>query len=298
VGDIVTAHRQEAGGAAFGAAAAAILTIAELTMREVWRRRFLAVALGLGAAFVALYGVGLYFVQTDLRKYSGGRSLAIDSGFNMIVMAGLYVVSFLGIMAGVLLAVPAMAGEIASHTVDVLAVKPLRRAALVLGKWLGLACVVSLYVGTLSAGTIGVTWAVSGHVPPNAVRGVAFMVMEAVVLMSITLLGGTRLSVVGNGAMALGLYGLAFIGGWIEEIGAVTRNNTVIDIGIVTSLLVPSEAMWKMAAYTMQPPLIHDLGISPFSVSAPPSTAMLVYTLIYVASIVLAAALALERRDL
>jgi len=276
----------------------AILVTAELTIREVWRRRFLVVALGLGAVFVALYGVGLHFVQLDLRQYSSGRSVAIDSGFNMIVMAGLYVVSFLGIMEGVLLAVPAVAGEIASHTIDVLAVKPFRRATLVLGKWLGLACVVSLYVGALSAGIIGVTWIISGHIPPNAARGVALMVMEAIVLMSITLAGGTRLSIVANGALALGLYGLAFIGGWIEEIGAHAGNDTVVDIGIVTSLFVPSEAMWHMAAYAMQPPIIHDLGISPFSVSAPPSTAMLIYTLVYVAALIVAAACALERRDL
>lgn len=280
-------------------AAAMVAAIAALTMREVWRRRFLAIALGLGVAFVALYGVGLYHIYKDIMRAVGpGHDLAIDSGFSMVVMAGLYVVSFLGIMAGVLLAVPAMAGEIASHTIDVLAIKPLRRATIVLGKWLGLACVVSLYVGIMSAGTIGVTWAISGYVPPNAARGVALMALQAVVLMSITLLGGTRLSVVANGAMALGLYGLAFIGGWMEQIGAITRNETVVDIGIATSLLVPSEAMWKMAAYTMQPPLIRDLGFSPFSVSAPPSAAMLVYTLIYVAALIAAAALTLERRDL
>ncbi len=275
-----------------------ILTVAGLTIRETWRRRFLVIAFGLGAVFVALFGVGLYFTRLDIMRYGGGRSLAMDTGFSMVVMAGLYVVSFLGIMAGVLIAVPAMAAEIASHTVDVLAVKPFPRATLVLGKWLGLACVLALYVGALAAGTIGVTWIISGFAPPHPLTGVALMILEAIVLMSITLLGGTRLSVVANGALSLGLYGLAFIGGWLEQIGSFTRNATVVDIGIATSLLVPSEAMWKMASYAMQPPVIRDLGISPFSVSAPPSTAMLVYTLIYVGAVIVAAALAMERRDL
>lgn len=275
-----------------------ILTIAALTLREAWRRRFLTIAFGLGAVFVALFAVGLYYVRLDILRYGGGYSPVMDNGFNTIVMVGLYVVSFLGIMTGVLLAVPAMAGEIASHTVDVLAVKPFPRATLVLGKWLGLVAVLGLYVGALSAGIIGVTWAISGFILPNAARGVALIALEAIVLMSITLLGGTRLSVVANGALALGLYGLAFIGGWMEEIGAVARNDAMVDIGIVTSLLVPSEAMWKMATYAMQPPTFRNLGISPFSISAPPSAAMLVYTLIYVAALVVAAVFALERRDL
>ncbi|MHB0859324.1 MAG: ABC transporter permease [Anaerolineae bacterium] len=275
-----------------------ILIIAGLTIREIQRRRFLTVALGLGAAFLALYGVGLHFIYADMVRYSQGRSLVLNSEFNMVVMAGLYVVSFLGIMAGVLVAVPVMAGEIASHTVDVLAVKPFRRAILVLGKWLGLAAVVTLYVGVLAGGVIGVTWAITRFVPPHALSGVALMAFEAIVLMSLTLAGGTRLSIVANGAMSLGLYGLAFIAGWIEEIGAIMGNATVVDIAVAVSLVVPSEAMWKMAAYQLQPALARDLGVSPFSVGAPPSTAMLIYTIIYVAGLLAVAVWAFERRDL
>lgn len=292
MGDILTARHRVTSDLGY------VLDIAALTIRETWRRKFLTIALGLGAAFLALFGVGLYFLRIDILREGPGPGLVIDTGYNMVVMMGLYVVSFLGIMAGVLTAVPAMAGELASHTADVLAVKPVRRALLALGKWLGLACVVALYVGLLSAGTIGVCWAIGGVVPPNPLRGIALIVLEAIVLMSITLAGGTRLSVVANGALSLGLYGLAFIGGWLEQIGSFTHNGTVVDIGIVTSLLVPSEAMWKMASYSMQRPFVRDLGLTPFSVAAPPSNAMLIYTIVYVAAMVVTAAITLERRDL
>ncbi len=50
------------------------------------------------------------------------------------------------------------------------------------------------------------------------------------------------------------LYGLAFIAGWIEQFGALFRNEAAVNTGIVISLLVPSEAMWKRAAYLLQPP--------------------------------------------
>lgn len=275
-----------------------VLTIAGLTIREAWRRRFLAVALGLGAACVALFGVGVHFARLDVLARGAGYNLFTDSAFNMMVMAGLYAESFLGIMAGVLIAVPAMAGKIASHTLDVLAVKPFRRAPLVVGKWLGLACMLTLYVGTPAAGTIGVTWAISGHVPPHPVEGAALMALEAIVLMSITLFAGTRLSVVATGALSLGLYGLAFIGGWLEQIGAFTRNDALVDIGIVTSFLVPSETTWKKAAHLMQPTVVNDFGFTPFAVANPPSAAMVIYTIIYVLAMVVAAVYALERRDL
>ncbi|MHB1295386.1 MAG: ABC transporter permease [Anaerolineae bacterium] len=275
-----------------------ILTVASLTIREIQRRRFLTVALGLGVAFLVLYGLGFYFAYMDMVTHDQGFDLMLNSAFSMIIMAGLYAVSFLGIMAGVLVAVPVMAGEIASHTVDALAVRPFRRSTLVLGKWLGLAAVVTGYVGVLAGGVICITWIISGYIPPHALLGLALMVLEAIVLMTLTLAGGTRLSLVANGAMSLGLYGLAFIAGWMEEIGAVFGNQTLVDITVAVSLVVPSEAMWKMAAYQLQPPLVRDLGVSPFSVGAPPSDAMLFYTLIYIAGLLVLAVRAFEHRDL
>lgn len=71
-------------------------------------------------------------------------------------------------------------------------------------------------------------------------------------------------------------------GAWLEEIGSATGNQTMVDLGIMSCLVVPSEAMWKTAAHLMQHPTITSQGISPFSVGAPPSTAMLDYALLYV----------------
>src|SRR6266498_1750672 len=45
----------------------AILTVAHLTFQEARRRRVLAASLGLGAAFVAIFATGLYFIVQDMR---------------------------------------------------------------------------------------------------------------------------------------------------------------------------------------------------------------------------------------
>ena len=94
------------------------------------------------------------------------------------------------------------------------------------------------------------------------------------------------------------LYGLAFVGGWIETIGSFAYNETAVDIGILSSLLVPSEAMWKMASYGMQPPAVRGLGVSPFSLTTAPSTAMLIYALVYAAALLILAVWSFNRRDL
>ena len=82
-----------------------VLIFAELTFREARRRKILWVALALGLTFVALYALGFYHMYVDMVRRSRGRNVFLDSGFNMFVLAGLYVISFLGVMLAVLTSV-------------------------------------------------------------------------------------------------------------------------------------------------------------------------------------------------
>ncbi|MBC7236501.1 MAG: ABC transporter permease subunit [Chloroflexi bacterium] len=275
------------------------LIIAHLTYREAQRRKILWAALGLGLAFVLLYGIGFYFIYREISQYlTTGRDIALDSGFNFVVMAGLYVVSFLGVMLAVLTSVGSLAGEISSHTIQALAVKPLRRATLVLGKWLGLALMLAIYIALLVFGIVGSTWAISGYWLPRLFEGLGLMILQAWIMLTISILGGTRMSTIANGVVAFMLYGLAFIGGWIEQFGAMTYNETAVDIGILTSLLVPSEAMWKKAAAIMQPAIVVALPVSPFSMGLAPSSAMILYAVAYTMALLALAVYSFNHRDL
>jgi ABC-type transport system involved in multi-copper enzyme maturation permease subunit len=275
-----------------------VLIFAELTFREARRRKILWVALALGLTFIALYAFGFYQIFVDFLQHSQGRNVLLDSGFNFLVMAGFYVISFLGVMLAVLTSVGTLSGEVSSHTIQALAARPVKRRAILLGKWLGLALMLVCYIALLGAGIIVATWAISGYVPPNTLTGVALIALQALIMLSVCILGGTRLSTIANGVVAFMLYGIAFVGGWIETIGSFAHNETAVDIGILSSLLVPSEAMWKMASYGMQPPGLRGLGVSPFSLATAPSTAMLIYALVYTAALLVLAVYSLDRRDL
>ena len=275
-----------------------LLIIAELTIREARRRRIVWAAFYLGLAFIALYSIGFYFIVREIRLYGHGIDLALDTGFSFVVMAGFYVVSFLGVMLAVLMSVGTLSGEISSHTIQTLATKPIRRSVIIGGKWLGLSAMLVSYVIFLAGGVLLGTWAISHYMPPRAMTGILLIAFQATVMLTLTLLGGTRLSTVTNGVLAFMMYGLAFIGGWIEQIGSFAHNETAVDIGILSSLLVPSEAMWKMASYIMQPPATRGLGLSPFSLASAPSPAMLIYAFVYCAGGLALAIYSFDRRDL
>jgi Cu-processing system permease protein len=272
--------------------------IAGLTWREARRRKIVWVGLGLGAVFIALYSTGFYFMVRDMMRYMRGSDFVLDSGFNFTLMAGFYAISFLGVMLAVLASVGTLSGEINSHTIQALAAKPMRRCVLVLGKWVGLSAMIALYIAFLMGGITLTTYLISGYLPPGILLGAGLMIVQAEVLLALSILGGTRLSTVANGVTCFMLYGLAFVGSWLEQIGAVSHNETMVDIGILTSLLVPSQAMWTMAAYEMQPAAITSLQLSPFAMATPPSPAMLVYALAYIVLCIVGASLSFSRRDL
>ena len=259
-----------------------IFVIARLTFREAARRKILLAALLLGLIYLAIYGVGFYYVdQETTRSQIGPGLLELNQIRNFLFMAGLYVVNFLTVMMAVLTSVNTLAGEIASGTIHTLVSKPVQRWEIVFGKWLGFVVMLSLYLLLMAGGTIVLVYVISGYIAPNVLRGLGLLWLNAILLLGVSLAGGAVLSTLANGVLVFGMFGIAFVGGWIEQIGSFIQNQTAINVGIVSSLLIPSEALWKRAAFEMQSPLVSALGFSPFTAASMPSQVMVIYGLIY-----------------
>lgn len=272
------------------------LVIARLTFHEAARRRILLAAALLGLAFLAIYALGFNYINAELEAEAS--PLTRTEVRNFLLLAGLYVVNFLTTMMSVLTAVDTLSGEIASGTMQTLAAKPIRRVEIVMGKWLGFAGMLSLYLLLMAGGVMVIVYLISGHVAANALRGLALLLLNALVLLSITLLGGTRLSTLANGVLVFGLFGLAFVGGWIEQIGAFVGNQTAVNIGVISSLLLPNEAIWKRAAFEMQSALVGLIGFSPFSSPSVPSPVMVLYATAYAATALALTVHQFRHRDL
>ncbi len=257
--------------------------IARLTFREAARRRILLAVLLLGVIFLAIYGVGVHFIQKDLMRNNQHleRATAVPI-YNFLTLSGLYVVNFLTSILTVLTSVATISGEIDSGTVQTLAAKPIRRWEIALGKWLGFAGMLALYLLMMAGGVLGVSRLLLDYSMPNAGRGLLLMLLNAVLLLNVTLLGGTRLSTLANGVLVFASYGVAVVGGWIEQIGAFLGNQAAVTVGIVSSLLMPGETLWKRAAFEMRTVLADALPANPFvSAFSVPSPLMVIYAALY-----------------
>jgi Cu-processing system permease protein len=278
-----------------------ICILARLTFLEAVRRRIVLTGLVLGVCFLLVYSIGFHLIigqmarsaATPVAAQAGQAvvSVARSEGTNTLLLAGLYVVAFLSIAMAALLGADTLAGEIRSGTMQTVVTKPIRRSAVVYGKWLGFAGLLALYLVLMAAGTMLSVWLQTGYTAPHFLAGLLLMYLEALLVMTISLVCSSALSGLATGGVVFGLYGLAFIGGWIEQFGSMINNQTAVQVGIVASLIIPSESLWRRAAFEMQSPIAGALGLSPFGTISVPSLLMLAYAVLY-----LAAALALTVR--
>ena len=275
--------------------------MAGITFREAARKKVLWMALAAGVAFLSLFATGLYFQLKDL----GPRTNLIveREGVGALLMVGFYAVDLMAVVMTVLTSVDTLSGELASGTIQAVATKPISRWELLLGKWMGFVGMVTVYVALMAGGITAVTYLLSLHslggvLPHHLLRGVGLIWLECVLILSLTFRMGASFSTLTNGVVVLGLHGIAFIGGWIEQAAALTHSPRALNVGIAASLIMPSEALWRRAVFEMQSPIVSTLGFSPFSAISVPSKFMIFYACLYLAFALALAVRRFSQRDL
>lgn len=278
--------------------------VARMTFREAVRRRIALTGLVLGVLFLVVFTIGFRMISTEIARETGLEGGSVYQNImqaemsNFLVMAGLYAVTFLSVAMGALLGADTLAGEINSGSIQTVVTKPIRRAHVVFGKWLGFAGLLGLYALLMSGGVVLIVFLQSGYLPRNLLAGLSLIYLESLVVMTISLAGSSAMPALATGGMVFGLYGLGFLGGWIEQIGSLLQNPTAVQIGIVTSLMIPTEALWRRAAFEMQSPLSSALAMSPFGAFSVPSVLMVAYAILYLLIVFSIAVSTFNKRDI
>ena len=289
-----------------------VLTIARFTFREARQRHLLWLGIGLGLAFVGLFALGFYFVYDDIRNSvlmefvdTEEQQAMLGLVANLFLMMGMFVVNFLVVLVAILTTVGAISAEISLHTIQSIVTKPLRRSELLLGRWLGHAVMVAFYVILLTGGIILAVYLISGHSPRNVPEGLGLYILEGVVITSLSILGGTRLSTLANGVVLFMFYGLAFVGGWVEQIASLpfVNSDAAVTVGPLAGRLLPSEVLWRRASHIMAPSvsLASDFEGPPpflFTFGKEPASSIVLYAVVYIVVILSLAVLSFKYRDL
>jgi Cu-processing system permease protein len=271
--------------------------MAGVTFREAARKKILWTAFLAGSAFLALFGTGMHFQIEEFTRHSVPPFIRYQLEAAML-QVGFYAVDLLAVTMTILTSVDALSGEIASGTIQAIATKPISRWQVLTGKWMGFAGMVAAYVAAMVGGVTAVGYFIGGVLPHHSLRGTFLVFLECLLVLTVTFACGTRFSTLTNGVIVLGLHGLAFMGGWIEQIGAMTDTPRLVTVGIVSSLIMPSESVWRRASFEMQSSFTRSLQFSPFSNASAPSALMVVYAVVYLFVALTVAIYHFHQRDL
>ncbi|MCC6935066.1 MAG: ABC transporter permease [Thermomicrobiales bacterium] len=281
------------------------LLIARLTVDEAFRRKVILAVMLLSLVFLALYFFGFQVLRDDLIRFREerlGRSddlLPYEAQASAMVLMGLYTVNFLAGVMTIFAAVGTISGEIESGVLQAILPKPLSRWEIIAGKYLGFLSMITIYLALMVGSVVAISRFAGDYTPPNILRGWLLMVLVSAILLALTMLGSTIFSTMANGIVALMLYGMALTGGLVEQVGTALDNDTMVRIGVITSVALPSDAMWRLASDIVQPRSVaYALGPTPFGTISPPSEFAVRYAVVYCIVLVLASAVIFKRRDI
>jgi len=147
-----------------------VLTIARLTILEASRRKLL-LALGI-LTLVVIVLTSWGFSRLPTMNNVTPAEVRLAASQLTILMAFM----FSGVLAlgSTLVAAPSIASDIESGIALAILPRPIRRSQLLMGKWLGLALLVTLYaVGSGLLELLGI-WIGTSYLPPNPVASIGF----------------------------------------------------------------------------------------------------------------------------
>jgi ABC-type transport system involved in multi-copper enzyme maturation permease subunit len=282
-----------------------VLTVAALTLQEAARRRVLWALAALTVTLLALSAWG--FSRLAATEFEGG---ALTSGearltASMVLNLVLFGLSLIAALGTAFLAGPTLAGEIESGIALAVLARPVRRAAVLLGKWLGLVVFGSGFVAVSGFAQFLIVRATVGYWPPQPVAGLALLAAQTAVLLTLGLLLATAISPMASGIVAVGLFGATWIAGVVGGVGAAFGNEGVARVGTVSRMLLPTDGLWRGAMHAFQDPTaLAQLGGPaveggfPFLSKAPLTITYLAWAGLWVALVLGLAGLAFQRRDL
>jgi ABC-type transport system involved in multi-copper enzyme maturation permease subunit len=246
----------------------AVAAIAAYALRESLRRRVFLVVMLLTAGFLALYtvGAGAAFDETGGFDTSDEVDPQILTGATLLGLA-MFATLFLGTVLAVFLTLSAVRGDADRGLLQPLVVRPLGRAQLLLGRFVGAGAVCALYVAFLYTALVLITHAVGGWWPDRVVSPGVGLVAGIVVIAAVSLLGSVYLSPTANGIAVFMVFGSGLVAGLLGQIGEGIGSDTLKQIGHTAAWLVPFEALYQSGLQA----LTEDTGgFTKFAVSLGP----------------------------
>lgn len=286
-----------------------LLLIARFTIQEAFHRWLLLAMLLLNLLLLAVFALMLNAAYSGQVAHAAGQSnpqlylLEFDLTIGILSVWAVYLLS--GAMT-IVLSIGMTSAEVEAGTFSVIVSKPLRRAEIIFGKWLGYALILSVYTAMLFFTFLGLIYWQTGYFPDHALPALGMLELSTLVLLALTTLGSTLVPTLVNGAIAIMLFIGAPLASFVQLI-STTPSETAQNITTLVSLVIPTDALWHGASYYLIPSfvfsIIQERGFlgslnTPFTSIQPISPVLFAWAVLYCIVLPIVGAIRFQRRDL
>jgi ABC-type transport system involved in multi-copper enzyme maturation permease subunit len=280
-----------------------MMTIAKFSFKEMLNKKALGLVILLTIVYLTLYGFGL----REVYRHGTSNEIYRAALSSQLISVGLYFANFIVAFLVAFSAVGAISGDVESGAMQALLVKPIRRWEVVIGKFLGIGAMISLYSALFFTAIIALNKILGAKIIiqiPNLIQGMLLFILGPIILLSVALWGSSRLSTLNTGILVVMLYGFAMVGGMMEQVGSMMamagqKIQGLINVGILSSLIMPTDVIFrKMNSTLFTGAGINFLSGGFFGAGSEPSIWMMVYIGIYLVAALYMAMSYFNRRDI
>ena len=283
-----------------------MIAIAAATFKEALRKKILILVAAFTFVYLTLFGLITHFAVEDLARTGALNTVnALDVASNIVSFLGFYFSSMLVAFLTIMVSVGSISSEVESGVIHSIITRPIKRSSYVLGKYIGMGILAVLYgiflfVAIISISTIFKLPIVNTIEPLNIIKGLLFFTLEPIAILSLSIFGSASFKTLSNGIFIISIYILGLIGGVMEVIGSMLQNQSLVNLGIISSLISPFDIIYRQTLSSM----FEGISIrNPFMAvggmtSTTPSIWMIIYIFAYIPGLVLLAIRKFSLKDI
>jgi ABC-2 type transport system permease protein len=265
-----------------------MLDIALSTFKEIYRKKIFHLIAILTILYLSLLTFIIYNVGKEMAQV-GSLVNMITNISSIISFLGFYFSSMLVAFLTVMLSIGMVSSELESGTALTILTKPIKRSEYIFGKYIGTSMLIIIYSAILYIAVIIISAVSKISIVDTfgifvLAKGFIFFILEPLTLLALILYGSTKFKTLNNGIFVIAIYILGIIGTVIEQIGALTKNDTLATLGIISSLISPFDVIYKKMVSTIFASLGSFNFVMGFGMqggSTTPSVWMMVYVCVY-----------------
>jgi ABC-2 type transport system permease protein len=282
-----------------------MIAIAFTSFKEAIRKKIILLIGLMTLVYIIILTLLTCFAFESLRKANINQDAVFSNAAFLVSLLGFYFSSMIVALLTIMASIGTISSELENGSIHAIITKPVRRIEYILGKYLGLAVLVTLYSAFLYASIIVINYTVG--VPPLdkpdiilLLKGLLLFILEPLTILALCIFGSVIFKTLSNGIVVIAIYILGAIGAVMEQIGSVASINSLEKWGIIMSLISPFDVIYrKMTA------VIYSSSTLTLSLSNPlflsnkmPSNWMMVYVCLFLAVMLFMAVRIFNRKDI